>query len=86
MYFVSVNLYSFLRIAVQITYLEEEIEIGNFVMSYILHYHVPGKSVHSSKSMLMFIILVQLLLKMLREWTPNTQIDWTVHFAVNQKM
>jgi len=47
--------------------LEEEIEIGKFVMSYILHDHVLGKSVHSSKSMLMFIIPVQLLLKMLRE-------------------
>jgi len=64
-----------LRKVAQHTYLEEEIEIGKFVTSYTLQDRVLGKSVHSSKSMLMFVILVQLLLEMLRESTPNTQVD-----------
>jgi hypothetical protein len=40
--------------------MEEEIKIGKFMVPYTLHDHVRGNSVHSSKSMLMFITPVQL--------------------------
>jgi hypothetical protein len=77
---VSVNLSFFFRIVDQNTYMEEEITTGKFVTSYILHDHVRGNSVHSSKSMLVFIIAAQLWLEMLREWTPN------IHYSKTNEM
>ena len=74
MSFVSLNLSSFWEQLLRI-YKRKNFN-GKFVVSYTLHKYVLYNWMNSSKNRLVLITLTWLQLKILSEWTPNTQIDW----------